>query len=177
MDFNIQIKTQLFPIFQRYGFEIVEEFKNVLRFQSSITKINIVHNPFENSNTIWVGKRGKTDMIEINNNLLILFFNSLLNLDKVSVEVFINNLVIFFENEGESLLIGNKINDLEKFDLERSKIYTQNLLNQQNINAADKAWQQNDYENFVNIINGLNYEKLPKPYLLKYKIAKQKLNR
>jgi len=177
MEFNTIVKNKIFlPILQKYGFELIEEFKNILRFQSPYIKINIVYNSFENSSIFWLGKRDSIDAIEIDNDVLSLFFNSNLKLSEVSVEKFINNLVIFFENEGESILAGNekKINDLEKFYLVKNRKYNQNLLNQQHLNDADKAWNQNDFKGFISIIDKLNYENIPKFYLLKYRIAKRK---
>lgn len=178
MEFNTLVKTKFFfPILRKYGFEIVEEFKNILRFQSSTIKIDIVHNPFENSNSLWVGKKDKGDEIEINNNTLTFYFKSNLKLSEVPNKAFINNLITFFENEGKSLLIGNEreINDLEKFNLVRSKKYTLDLLHQQNLNEADKAWSQKDFKKFISIINKFGYEQFPKSYLLKYRIAKEKI--
>jgi len=59
-----------------------------------------------------------------------LFFDSNLQLSQVSVETFIKNLALFFENEGQPLLDGDmvKLAELEKFDLERSNIYTKRAI-------------------------------------------------
>ena len=47
MEFNTLVKTRFFSILQKYGFEIEEEFENVLRFQSPVMKVNIVFNPYD----------------------------------------------------------------------------------------------------------------------------------
>jgi hypothetical protein len=46
MEFNTLVRTQLFPILQKYEFEIAEEFKNIVRFQSSVMKVNVVFNDY-----------------------------------------------------------------------------------------------------------------------------------
>ena len=42
MEYNTLVRTSLFPILKKYGFDIAEEFKNIVRFQSSVMKVNVV---------------------------------------------------------------------------------------------------------------------------------------
>ena len=72
----------------------------------------------------------KTNTIEIDNKTLKLFFNSELKLNDVTIDVFVKNLVLFFENEGKPLLTGDLtvLDKLENFSLERNIIYTQRFL-------------------------------------------------
>ena len=55
MEFNTLVKTRFFSILQKYGFEIEEEFENVLRFQSPVMKVNIVFNPYDKSFLVEIG--------------------------------------------------------------------------------------------------------------------------
>jgi hypothetical protein len=178
MNFNQIILERLGLILRKYNFTIIEQRHNYLKLQSKYLLIILVHNQIENSNTIWLGENGKKiDKVEIDNKALKLFFNSDLKLSQVPIDIFANNLVLFFENEGKALLMGdlNRIRELEKFDLERSHIYTQELLDKQNLAAANKAWSEGNYNEFINLINQINKDKLPSSYQLKYKIANQKL--
>jgi hypothetical protein len=80
---------------------------------------------------------------------------------------------LFFENEGKPLLMGdlNRINELEKFSLERSRTYTKNILEKQIFEAADNAWDKSNYKEFISVIGQINKDKVPLSYQLKYKIA------
>ena len=119
----------------------------------------------------------KIGKVEIDDDILVKFFHSKLQLSQVPVEVFINNLVLFFENEAQPLLSGDvgRINELEKFDLERSQKYTYDLIEKQNLAAADKAWGNSNYRDFIQVMDKVDKDKLPPSYHLKYKIAQQKL--
>ena len=59
MEFNTLVKTQLFPILQKYGFDIAEEFKNIIRFQSSAMKVNVAFDDYEKSNFIEIGRQNE----------------------------------------------------------------------------------------------------------------------
>jgi len=163
-------------IFQKYNLKIIEQQDNSLKLQSEYLVIIIAHNQLENSNTLWLGRNDKKiDKVEIDNETLKSFFDSNLKLSQVPIETFINNLVVFFENEAQPLLNGdiNLINELEKFDLERSRKYTHDLLVSQNLAAANKAWETSNYKEFIKILDQIDKDDLPSSYRLKYKIAHQ----
>lgn len=44
MEFNTLVKTHLLPVLQKYAFEISEESKNIVRFQSSVMQVNLAFN-------------------------------------------------------------------------------------------------------------------------------------
>lgn len=177
MEFNQIILEKLGFLFKKYNLQILEQRSNYLKLQSNSLIIIIAHNQLENSNTLWLGRNDeKTDKVEIDNTTLKLFFKSDLKLSQISIEYFVDKLALFFENEAKSLLMGdgNRIDDLEKFDLERSRKYTQDLLDRQNLAAADRAWDTGNYKGFIKLIDQTNKDKLPSSYQLKYKIANQK---
>jgi hypothetical protein len=174
MEFNKLIFEKLGLIFQKYNLHLVEQRSNYLRLQSSSVIIIISQNPLENSNTLWIGRNAaNSDQVEIDNKTLRLFFKSDLRLSEVTINTFIDNLVLFFEKEAKPILNGDlvEITRLEEFDLERSHLYTEKLLKKQTLEAADKAWENKNYNEFIKLINQTNKESLPLSYQLKYKIA------
>ena len=174
MEFNTLVKTQLFPILQKYGFEIAEEFKNILRFQSSVIEINIVYNDYEKSCYISIGKKGKS-LYELRNNAVKELFNSSLSVEQVTPEVFVQNLFSLFETKEGSEILKGSIETFIKFKISEDNNYTSELLQRQALEAASRAWEANDYVAFVESIEEIGISKIPQSYQLKYKIAKQKL--
>ena len=177
MNFTQTLLNKLGLLFQRFNLKIVEQRNDFLKLQSESLIIIIVHNSIERSNTLWIGKNdNKADKIEIDNNVLSSFFKSNLKLSDVSMDTFINNLTSLFENEASSLLIGDKyrLEELERFDLERSHDYTKDILYKRYLAAADKAWDEKDYKGFINNIDCIDKSKLPTSYALKYEIACKK---
>lgn len=174
MKFNRLIKKQLFPILQKEGFEILEESKNVVSFASSFIEINLVYNEYENSNYISIGKLGET-LYPLNDNVIKNIFNSELHINQVTCEVFIKNLTLIFQQkEGIEILKGN-IKDLIKFIEKGINDYHSELFKKQILETALQAWEVKNYKSFINNIDSLGFEKIPKSYQLKYKIAKQKI--
>lgn len=107
MEFNTLVKTRFFSILQKYGFEIEEEFENVLRFQSPVMKVNIVFNPYDKSFLVEIGKRNET-LYPLDNYVVKELFNSSLSLEQVTPEIFVQNLsTLFATQEGSEILQGN----------------------------------------------------------------------
>lgn len=180
MEFNKLILDRLEPIFKKYNLQIVEQFKNRLKFRSAYVDIIIGHDDRENSNILWLGRAGDSfDKIEIDNQVMKEFFKSDIKTSSVPAETFANNFAIFFEREGSSLLKGdlNRIIEFEKFDQQRSEEYTTSLLDKQNLDAANKAWHEGNYKDFIKYLDKTDRQKLPASYELKYKMAIQKLDR
>jgi hypothetical protein len=174
MEFNTLVKTQLFPTLQKFEFEIAEEYKNILRFQSSVIELNIVYNDNEKSCYISIGKKGKS-LYELRNNAVRELLNSSLSVEQITSEIFVKNLITLFETkEGTALLKGN-IEDFIKFKTLEDNNYTFELVQRQILETASKAWERNDYKAFIKSMDETDIEKVPQSYQLKYKIAKQKL--
>lgn len=174
MEFNQLVKADLFPMLQEYGFGIAEEFKNIIRFQSSVIEMDIVYNDFEKSCYISIGKK-KEPLDELRNNAVKELFNSSLSVEQVTPEIFIQNLsAIFKTKEGVSILKGN-VEDFIKYNISEANDYTFELLQRQTLEIASKAWARNEYKEFVKNVDEIGIEKVPKSYQLKYKIAKQKI--
>ncbi|HRF25591.1 MAG TPA: hypothetical protein PLR98_15580, partial [Chitinophagaceae bacterium] len=61
------------------------------------------------------------------------------------------------------------------FSEKESEVYTFQILQEQNLAAANKAWENGNYKEFIKMIDQTNKDKLPSSYQLKYKIANQKI--
>ena len=174
MEFNTLVKTRFFSILQKYGFEIEEEFENVLRFQSPVMKVNIVFNPYDKSFLVEIGKRNET-LYPLDNYVVKELFNSSLSLEQVTPEIFVQNLsTLFATQEGSEVLQGN-VKILKNVTMRQSDDYMFELLLKQVLEISTKAWETNDYATFIDSVDKVGISKLPQSYRLKYKIAKQKL--
>lgn len=177
MEFNQLISIKLHSLFTEHGMEITEQSKNIVRYESAVLHISLVHNPRENSNNLWVGRR-HFNVVEINNQVMQEYFNSDLKLSNLPQETFVNNVFLFFVGEGERLLEGNEraLVGLEQFNEQRSLEYTVNLVEKQNLEAANKAWKDGNYSDVIKYLEKINKDDLPESFKQKYKIAQQRLS-
>lgn len=174
MEFNLLVKAQLFAIFQQYGLEISEEFKNVLRFQSPIIKVNVVFNEYENSHFVEIGRPGKT-LYPLNNNAIKDLLGFELFIEQVTSEIFVRNLSTLFKTkEGIEMLNGN-VKRLNSIISLQSENYTFKLLRKQALETASKAWEAKDYIAFIESIDRIGINDVPQSYQVKYEMAKRKL--
>lgn len=176
MEFNQLISAKLHSLFTEHGLEITEQSKNIVRYESAVLHISLVHNPRENSNILWLGKKNFND-VEIDNQVMREHFNSDLKLGNLPQETFINNVFLFFMGDGERLLEGDEraLISLEKFNEQRSSEYTANLMEKQNLDAANKAWKEGNYLDVIKYLEKINKDDLPESFKQKYKITQQKL--
>lgn len=180
MEFNQEVHYKLDLIFQEYNLLIVEEYENYLRLKSPHLTIIIGYSPIENSGILYIGRSsGNSEMVEVNNDVMKEFFNSDLHLSSLTTEIFLNNLVLFFKREGKALFEGdlNTIIELENYYKKKNTAYTRNLIDQQNLESANHAWNQENYKEFIRYLEKINFETLPNSYKLKYKIAFKNLRR
>lgn len=84
---------------------------------------------------------------------------------------------MFLKSNGSALLSGDesKLLELKLFSEKESEVYTFQILQEQNLAAANKAWENGNYKEFIKMIDQTNKDKLPSSYQLKYKIANQKI--
>jgi len=177
MGFNQLISEKLHFLFINHGLEITEQSKNIVKYESKELVIGLSHNPRENSNTLWVGRKHFNE-VEIDNQVMREHFNSDLKLSNLQQETFVNNVFLFFTGDGEKLLVGNEraLVSLENFNEQRSSDYTTNLVEQQNLEAANKAWKDGNYSDVIKYLEKVNKANLPASFKQKYKIAQQKLS-
>lgn len=155
------------PILEASGFKVVDSFKNFLRLNSSKVTVIIGYDERENSNVFSVGQNNKTIHLLHRKNLKEVF-----GYDKPSNN-YSDFLIDFLRNEGIGILTGDigKLIELDEYEQTQAKIYTDNILNRQCINAADNAWKKKDYLTFIKTIDQMDKADLPDSYKLKYKMA------
>ena len=178
MEFNQLISEKLHSLFTEYGFEITEQLKNIVRYESKILHVSLAHNDRENSNVFLFGSKSSNDFVEMDNQVMKDFFDSDLQIKNLSQEDFVNNVFLFFRNEGKEILQGNdsQLSDLERFDQLRSELYTSKLIEEQTLEAANKAWKEGNYTDVVRHLKKVNEESLPTSFKQKYKIAQKRLS-
>jgi hypothetical protein len=177
MEFYQLISEKLHSLFINHGLEITEQSKNIVKYESQELVIGLSHNPRENSNTLWVGRKSLNE-VEIDNQVIQELFNSDLKLSNLSQKTFVNNVFLFFTGVGEKLLVSNEhaLVSLKKFNEQRSSDYTTKLVMQQNLEAANKAWKDGNYSDVIKYLEKINKANLPASFKQKYKIALQKLS-
>jgi hypothetical protein len=176
MEFDQLVLNKLGSTFNEYGLITVEQRSDYIKLQSNCIEVVISHNKYEKSNTIWLGSiEEQREKVEIDNEALVLFFNSELKLSNVSMDTFLSNLVVFFTNLADQIMCGeqNELVRLEEFDLERSDRFTSKLVLRQTVAVASIAWENKDYEKFVKLVEKLDLEQLPQSIKLKYYRAKK----
>lgn len=176
MEFNSLISKKLSVFFKNYNLQIIEEFKNYLKLKSDKIFIILTHDEREKSNALYVG-RNENHMYPIDENVLKKAFDSDLKINNISQEEFVNNIAIFFEGKGRPLISGNvyAIEAVEKYVYLEGQLYTTELLNKQNLQAANKAWEQNNFKDFIRYLDNIEVRYLPSSYKIKYKMALRKL--
>lgn len=176
MEFNQLVLNRLGLIFQKHNLHVIEQFKNHVKLKSDSVIITLNHDERENSNAFYVG--GNEDFLyPVDEYVLKSAFNSDLKINNVTQEMFINNLAIFFEGEGKPLIAGNiyALEAVEKYVYKEGEVYTTQLVDKQNLDAANKAWEEGNYKDFIKYLDKTDRQKLPASYKLKYKMAHQKL--
>jgi hypothetical protein len=178
MDFNQLVLKNVLPLFGGSGFEVAEQYKNYFHFRSKIVEAIISYDELDGTSLFEIGKVNEF-LYAINDKLLEQLFNSHLKVDQVTMEKFIDNIALFLESSGSSLLSGDesKLREIKLFSEKESEEYTAQLLYEQILAAANKAWEIGNYKEFIHLIDEINKNNLPSSYRLKYKIASEKIQK
>lgn len=125
MEFNQLISLKLHSLFAENGMERTEQTENIVRYESAVLHVSLVHNPRENSNSVWIGRK-LSNAVEINNLVMRDYFDSDVKVDNLPQETFVDNVLLFFTGVGKRLLEGNEriLVDLEKYEVQRALDYT-----------------------------------------------------
>ncbi|NLT50106.1 MAG: hypothetical protein GXX85_04220 [Ignavibacteria bacterium] len=175
MNISALILDKLYPILTNYSFKVICDIENIIYFYSSKIMIRIVFIENELSYYIEMGKKDEI-LYPLSNSILKNIFNSDLKLENATKETFVNNLCEIFQKvEGIAILNGN-IDGFIKHAQEEIKKYNNNLGIKQLLNLAEHAWENNNYQDYIKIIEKLGIDKIPQVFLAKYKIAKKKYN-
>ncbi len=177
MNFNKLVLDKLLAVFREYNLNVINQSENYVEFASKKIVITIRHNNLENSNLFFVG-RNLGSLFLMDDQIIGNIFKTTLKFDFVTPEIFVNNLYEFFKNEGILFLNGDEktLKSLESYVYERSNNYTNELLDRQNMRSANKAWEENNYKDFVKFISKIDMEKLLPSYKLKYKMALKRIS-
>ena len=174
---NNHIKEKLATILSLYNFSVSNEYDNFVEFSNDIYSITVSHNQMENSNSLSIGKKN-SHLIEINKRILKSIFNLDINIENLpfiqfleNVEKVLNSIVKLLFSKDSTL-----IEEMEDLDYLEAKRYTRQLIHNQNLKIADKAWNEKKYSEFIRIFDELYVDLLPNSYIMKLDYAKKQLN-
>ena len=175
MNFEEAIKP-LTELLSSNGFSIQLNRNNLIEYSSKSTTIRIGYSHLEYCFNIWIGQSSGT-LTELRPQVVEEFFKD--DTFKFQTTLTVENLISFLKGSGKNILSGDTkiLRALDEYSLQASRNYTQQIIKQQNIDQADKAWTQKDYANFVKYIDQIQTDLLPPSYLKKYKIAVDNLNK
>ncbi len=175
MNFEEHIKP-LTELLLSNGFSIQSNQNNLIVYSLKSTTLRIAYSHLEYCLNIWVGQSSDT-LTELRPQVVEEFFKD--DTFKFQTTLTVENLISFLKGFGKNLLSGDTkiLRELDEYSLQASRNYTQQIIKQQNIDQADKAWTQKDYVNFVKYIDQIQTDLLPPSYLKKYKIAVDKLDK
>ena len=176
MNFNQLVFEKVVPLFSEQHFQVSELYENFFQFKSVLVEVTISYNELDKTCLFEVGKVGGF-LYPINDNALEQVFGSEIKFNQQTKEGFLNSVVIFLKQEGIFILNGEleKLEELKSFIEKESEVYTSKVIKQYNLAALDKAWNNGEYEAFIKLFNQTNKNEFPQSYLIKYKIANQKI--
>jgi hypothetical protein len=176
MKFVELVVEKLGGLFQQHGLQVSEQFTNYIKFESGTVAIAIGRDFRDNSTSASTGPP-VGPFSTLNNDVLQHIFNSNINIENCTPDVFLDNLKLFFESDGKALMRGEHavLKAHEQYIIKLSKEHTEELLHRQNLQQADTAWSIGDYRRFIKYLDKTDWSKLPRSYELKYKMALDKL--
>ena len=177
MEFNLVILEKLGTFLALQGLQVVEESKNIVKYENERYFIKFVYNARENSYSLCVGGKCFNE-IEIDNQLMREYYKSDLKLGQLKLDNFVSNVVLFFVSYGKKLLDAddNAIVDLERYYKQRSSRYTTMLIEEQNLVAANKAWENKNYLDVIKFAENIDKRNMPKSLKMKYDIARKRIS-
>lgn len=181
MEFNKMLFYNLNTIFEEFNFQVVSQYKNFIELKSDKVNMTVSYDEREKSGSLYVGKNGK-QQLHIDGNVMLNFFEAELK-DKLIIpertyQDFVKNLVILFNNGGNKLLEGDNslMNRIEDYSEMQSSNYTKTLFDNQNLKAANKAWENGDYPNVIKYLDKISKDVLTPSLKKKYEISQRRLN-
>jgi hypothetical protein len=169
-----QTITEITPTLEKKSFSIVESRRHYTKFQSSQIAIAVSYHSFEHSFSVFVGRRNG-EMNELTDNVYLhVFGRKFQQMDGIT---FAEKFIHFLEIEGKAIMENDigKVDELESYCKRTAEEYTASIINRQNLEAADRAWSESNYRNFIASLDKVAVDALPKSYNLKRKIALQKM--
>ena len=173
MNFEQSI-TEINPTLKKGGFSIIEHSANYTKFQSKLITLVISYNPLEYSFSVFMG-RNNGEMNELYDQVYLNVYG--IDFQNLRGQGFAEKFTNFLQTKGSSIVENDiaKIAELETYSNKASREYTAAIINRQNLEAADRAWSKNNYKDFINHLNKVAEDVVPKSYGLKRKIAMRKI--
>jgi hypothetical protein len=175
MQFDGSDFKQLHSLFAGFGLKAIGESAIKAEYVGNGVAISLAHDARENSNTLWVG-RESSSFVEIDDQVVSEYFASDVKLSHLPQALFFQNVLRFFLGEGKELLNGNRelLIGLERFRDQRSRAYTSDLVKKQLLAAANSAWDDGNYAEFIRHFEALGSLDVPESMKMKYRIAKDR---
>lgn len=179
MEFSEIILNTLGPLFSKYALTVAEKYENAIILKSTEVTIGLFYDQRENVASLYAQYNGDEEIL-ISDDVIETVFKidpyQIFKIPPASHEDFARNIEIFLKGPGGGLLYGDSIlyERLREFADEKSKKYTEDLINRQWLRQADTEWEEKNYSGFVKSIANLDINKLPESYKLKYKYALKK---
>lgn len=176
MSFNNIIKDKLDKLLSANNYELIEDQDNIIEYQNDNLAVRLVYNIREQISMCFIGRN--IDLpIEITDSLLIDFFKSDRRIDHESLESFALSIYEFFQAEGKGLFEGNVeiLTLVEEFIRKKNEEYTKGVMMKKYLDEANKAWNAENYEEYLELINKISPDDLSGSLKLKSKIATKKI--
>lgn len=158
------------------NFSVTQQGQHFIEYCSKSAIITITYSNLEHLFYPHIGQDPES-LVELTPTLMKEFFKD----DRFQLQstLTIENLISIFKTSGKLIVLGDKqtFNKLSEFSERLSREYARQILHLQNIQMADKAWNQKDFSIFINCIDKTEKDLLPMSYSKKYKIAMDKLRR
>jgi hypothetical protein len=173
MNFEQEI-AEIFSTLKEGGFSIIEHRTDYARFQSKLITLVVSYSSLEHTFSIFLG-RNNGEMNELSDKVFLNVFGT--NFKQLSGATFAGKIISFLQNEGSAIPQNDlsKISEVEAYSRKAANEYTSAIINRQNLEAADKAWNESNYRDFISHLDKVAEDALPKAYGLKRKIALRKI--
>lgn len=172
MKFNEQVKDVLWRQLQKEGYSIDEESENLVVFTCGIQQIRFIYDYYDYTHLVSIGKGNES--YSLDSEVVKMVFGLEILLGQVPRDIFLNNAAYLFrQKEGIDILRG-ETDKLEQAVKEYSATYTKALLKRQDLTRADNAWENRDYQSFIEIMNQMDMPELAESYRKKYEITQKK---
>ena len=155
------------------GFSRSKFNESYVKYELNNLTISLVYDNRENTYSLWIGDANHE--VEIDKDILINFFGCKRSIKSSIATDFIDNVYQFLKSDGYGIIQGDikALLSLEEYNIARSQAYTQKIIVKQNLEAANRAWQVNDYRKFVEYLDKIGKLNLAKSYQKKYDYARR----
>lgn len=174
-EFDQFVVKSIVPLLGKEDFILIEHFRDYFHFESNQIKIVVSHDWRDKTNLfcIWRGEHAEA----VDDDSMKFVFGLDIKVDQAPMDVFIDNLALFFSEKVFKDLKNNpvKLSELKEFNRKRTEEYNRQLQERQRFYAADKAWDDCNYKAFIRLIDKMGIDTVSQTYQMRYKIAKRKV--